>query len=80
MTLVIKSTRKVVVLGWHVGDIQGSHASIAATGHDGVEREIRNTENDGEANIYFPADYTGEVKVTVKGSKSGEDTATLHVQ
>lgn len=84
MTLVIKSVRKVVVVGWqHTGtsdwNIQGSHASISATGHDGIEREVRNTENDGEANLYFPADYTGDVDITIKGSKSGEDSSTLHI-
>lgn len=79
MTLVIKSTRKVVVIGWDTTAIQGKQASLSATGHDGVEREVRNTENDGAANLYFPADYEGNVEVTVRGSKSGEDTATLQV-
>ena len=79
MGLTVKDQRKVVVVGWDTegeGDtvIKGSHASMQVAGE-----EKRNVDNDGEANLYFPSEFEGEVDVTIKGSVSGEDTATLVV-
>lgn len=74
MTLVIKSTRKVVVLGWDKSAVQGKDVSIQVHG-----QEKRTTENDGEANIYFPTSFKGSVDVAVHGSKSGQEQATLEI-
>ena len=77
--VTVKSVRKVVVLGWDTSVVKGTHVSISAKGHDGVERELRNTENDGAANIYFPSDYSGSVDVVLRGSKGGVAESTVSV-
>jgi hypothetical protein len=79
MTLVLKETRKVAVIGWQTeGDnawnIKGHEATLEVEGE-----EKRVVKNDGESNLFFPMDFTGAVTVTVKGSHSGEDTATLSI-
>jgi hypothetical protein len=80
MTLVIKDVRKVAVLGWQTeGDndwtIKGADASLQVEGE-----EKRTVKNDGESNLFFPLDFSGDVTVTVRGSASGEDgPTTLHV-
>ena len=33
----------------------------------------------GSADLFFPSDFTGSVRVTVKGSKDGSDTNTISV-
>jgi hypothetical protein len=75
MTVTIKATRKVVVIGWDLDTVHGTHASIQVEGE-----EKRNTENDGSANLYFPTNYTGDVEITVAGSKEGTDSGTIKVR
>lgn len=74
MTVELKDTRKVCVITWDLECVKGTHASIQAEGE-----EKRNVDNDGEGNIYFPLDYTGEVKITIAGSKSGQDKGQIEV-
>ncbi len=83
MTLVLKETRKVAVIGWQTSEdmdeqaewvIRGANASLQVE-----DEEVRTVKNDGESNLFFPMDFTGKVTVTVKGSSKGEDTATLHI-
>lgn len=74
MAVAVKATRKVVVIGWDTDVVKGTHASIQVSGE-----EKRNTENDGAANLYFPAAFTGQIEVTVAGSKEGTDTGTIQV-
>jgi hypothetical protein len=74
MTVNIKATRKVVVIGWDLDTVHGTHASIQIKGE-----EKRNTENDGAANLYFPLNFTGDVDVTVAGSKEGTDKGTITI-
>jgi hypothetical protein len=74
MTVVVNDVRKVVVIGWDLDIVKGTNASIQAN-----EVEKLNVVNDGAANIYFPLDYTGQVEVVVRGSKSGEDSGTIEV-
>jgi len=75
MAVTIKSTRKVVVIGWDLDEVHGTHASIQVKGE-----EKRNTENDGAANLYFPLNFTGDVEITVAGSKEGSDSGTIQVR
>jgi hypothetical protein len=75
MTVELKATRKVVVIGWDEEQVKGTHASLQVAGE-----EKRNVTNDGRANLYFPAAYTGSLEVTVQGSRSGEDTGTITVK
>jgi hypothetical protein len=75
MTVSIKATRKVVVIGWDIEKVHGTNASIQVAGE-----EKRNTENDGAANLYFPATFTGDIEVTIAGSKSGSDSGTISVK
>src|SRR4029077_14597265 len=75
MAVTIKSTRKVVVIGWDLDTVHGPHASIQVEGE-----EKRNTENDGAANLYFPTNFTGDVEITVAGSKEGTDSGTIKVR
>jgi hypothetical protein len=75
MTVTLKHTRKVCVIGWDEEQVKGTHVSIQVAGE-----EKRNTENDGAANLYFPGAFTGEVEITIAGSKSGEDTGTITVK
>lgn len=79
MTLHIQSTRKVVQLAWDKEKLQGSHVSVQVY-EDGEWKEKENYENDGNGNIYFGADFVGDVKVRVKGTKEGVEEATLHVK
>lgn len=75
MTVELKHTRKVVVIGWDDEQVKGTHVSLQVAGE-----EKRNTENDGAANIYFPARFSGDVDITVTGSKSGSDSGTITVK
>lgn len=74
MTVELKSTRKVAVIGWDTEVVKGSHASMQVEGE-----EKRNVDNSGESNIFFPLDFSGEVKITVAGSKSGQDKGKIEV-
>jgi hypothetical protein len=75
MAVTLKHTRKVVVVGWDTDLVKGSHASIQIKGE-----EKRNVNNDGTANLYFPASFAGDIDVTVVGSKEGKDTGTITVK
>jgi hypothetical protein len=75
MTVKLKNTRKVVVISWDTDVVEGHMVSIQVEGE-----EKRTTGNDGFANLYFPAKFTGEIDVTITGSKSGEDTGTITVK
>ena len=79
MTIVLKGIRKVAAIGWTTegdGDwvIKGDTASLQAGGE-----EKRTVQNDGESNLFFPMDYEGDVEITVRGSKSGEETGTVSI-
>ena len=74
MTVVLKSIRKVAVVGWDTEVVKGTHASMQVEGE-----EKRNVDNDGESNLFFPGSFTGDVDVTISGSKSGKETGTLSV-
>jgi hypothetical protein len=83
MTLVVLAVRKVAVIGWDTSNdmdntdehvITGANASLQVGGE-----ELRTVKNDGESNLFFPGDFVGDVKVTVRGSRSGKDTQTLHI-
>jgi hypothetical protein len=75
MTVELKHSRKVVVIGWDTELVKGASASIQVAGE-----EKRNTGNDGSANLYFPTGFKGEVEITVAGSREGEDTGTISVK
>ena len=75
MTVSVVTQRKVVQVGWDTQVVRGSHASIQVGGE-----EKRNVDNDGKANLTFPNDFTGDVEVTIVGSRSGEETGTLTVE
>lgn len=74
MTVTLKDIRKVAVIGWDTDQVKGTHASIQV-----ANEEKRNVDNDGETNLFFPLDYSGEVKVTISGSKSGQDKGTISI-
>lgn len=86
LTLVGKP-RKVQEVGWNhstaedapAWHIVGDHASVQVRLADATEQEVKDVPNHGKVDLFFPADYTGSVTVTVKGSKSGEETATLSI-
>ena len=75
MTVELKHARKVVVIGWDTEAVKGASASIQVG-----DEEKRTAGNDGSANLYFPARFTGTIDVTVVGSKEGEDTGTIEVK
>lgn len=90
MTITLNSVHKAAVLQWHqfnssnedgasAWTIAGEEASISVKLHDGTEQEKRVVKNDGETNLFFPLDYSGDVEVTITGSHSGEDTAKLQI-
>jgi hypothetical protein len=66
VTVSLISTRKVAVIGFKV---EGVQAEIEVGG-----QEKRIVANKGTADIFFPADYTGHVDVTIQGSKPGSPT------
>lgn len=74
MPVHLKSVRKVAVVGWDINVVKGTHASMQAEGE-----EKRNVDNDGESNLFFPADFSGSVEVTIAGSKSGEEKGTIEI-
>jgi predicted RNA binding protein YcfA (HicA-like mRNA interferase family) len=74
MTVELKSTRKVAVVGWDTEVVKGSHASMQVEGE-----EKRNVDNDGESNLFFPLEFSGHVDVTIAGSHSGEETGTITI-
>lgn len=67
--------RKVINVGWDTDVVKGMNVSIMAG-----EEEIRSVLNDGFATITFPNDFTGECAVTVRGSKTGEQSDTVIVK
>lgn len=69
--------RKTVNVHWS-DKVVGASVSIRVD--DDEKREVRTTDNDGYATITFPADYTGDCKVTVKGSRSGGESGTVTVK
>jgi len=80
VTLSILNTRKVVVVGWTTegdGDevIKGSEATLEVDGE-----EKRTIKNNGEGDLFFPNNFAGSINVTVRGSHSGEDTASLAIE
>lgn len=87
MTLVLKSVRKVAVLGWSKAEpddtrewaLKGETVSLEVTHHDGTKQEVRDVKNDGEADLFFPLDYSGSTTVTATGSAGGTETATISV-
>lgn len=78
MALELKSIHKAAVIGWSEA-VRGHDASLQVELHDGTTQEKRTVPNDGEANLFFPLAYTGSVKVTVQGSRGGEETGTVSV-
>ena len=80
MTVHLKDIRKTAVIGWDTNIVKGKTVSIQA-GSGNIEdiEEKRNVANDGEANLYYPLDYSGSTDVIVRGSNSGEDKGTIHV-
>lgn len=87
MTMTVGSIRKVAVVNWSQhndpGDdphnIRGHEVSVLIDRKDGTEIEKRVVANTGTTNLFFPADWTGSVHVTVSGSKAGEETAALTI-
>jgi hypothetical protein len=89
MTVTLDSIHKAAVLKWHQhAPVPGNHsdwtivgreASISVDLKDGTEVEKRTVPNTGTANLFFPLDYTGEVHVVIRGSKSGVEEATLSI-
>ena len=75
MSVELVSTRKVCVISWDTDAVKGSHASIQAE-----DEEKRNVDNTGTTNVFFPLNYEGDCHITVVGSKTGEDSGTIHVQ
>ena len=75
MPIHVVTQRKVVQVGWDDNVVLGSHASMQIAGE-----EKRNVENDGKANLTFPNSFTGEVEVTISGSKTGSETGTIEVK
>lgn len=74
MTVALKGTRKVAVLSWDVNVVKGAQATIEA-----ADEEKRTVKNDGESNLFFPTNFSGSVKVTVRGSHSGEESGEIQV-
>ena len=74
MAVTLVELRKVAVVKWDADIVKGKSASMQVQG-----QEKRTVDNDGESNLFFPMDYYGSVKVTIEGSKSGEDTGTLEI-
>lgn len=80
MTVELKDTRKAAVIGWDTELVKGKTASVQA-GAGAIQdiEEKRNVANDGEANLFYPLDFTGSTDVIVRGSDSGEDRGTIEV-
>ena len=66
--------RKVAVVAWDAEAVKGKQVSMQVAG-----QEKRTVDNDGESNLFFPLDYSGEVTVTVQGSKSGEESGSIQI-
>jgi hypothetical protein len=75
MAVTAGTQRKVVEVLWDNTVVLGSHASMQIN-----DEEKRNVDNDGKANLTFPNSFTGSVKVTVKGSRTGEETGDIEVK
>ena len=69
--------RKTVNVHWD-DSVKGASVSIQVDAGK-EKREVRTTDNDGYATVTFPADFVGDCKVTVKGSRSGGESGTVTV-
>ena len=73
----IKDIRKVVVIAWDTEGADGVQGTTASLNVEGQEK--RTVKNDGESNLFFPSDFSGAVKVSVRGSHAGTDKGTIEV-
>ncbi len=74
MAVELVGIRKVAVISWDASVIHGENVSLQVG-----DEEKRTVKNDGESNLFFPADYTGDVTVVVRGSSEGEEIGTISV-
>lgn len=67
--------RKAVEVDWTDAEgIEGQEVSVEAAG-----QEKRVTQNDGNAVVTFPDDFTGDCEITIRGTQAGEATGTVKV-
>ena len=71
--------RKTVEITWDKEKVKGASVSIQVK-EDVGSIELRSVENDEHATVTFPQSFTGVAHFVVKGSKSGEDSGSYHVQ
>ena len=80
MSVTLDTSRKVVVLKYDTDVVQGEMIEITAvnteTGDVGQRAE---SNNDGEALLFYPVEWTGTNDVTISGSDGGEDTGTIEI-
>jgi hypothetical protein len=68
---------KVVEIKWDTEGEDGVKGTTASLQVEGQEK--RSVKNDGLSNLFFPNDFSGAVRVTVRGSRSGQDKGTIQV-
>lgn len=80
MAVRVSEERKAVVLTYDTDLVQGEGITIkaqnTATGDVGSRSEQN---NDGEAVLFFPADFTGSDVVVIEGSAGGVDSGEVEI-
>jgi len=64
--VVVHSERKGVSLGWTPEDEEADEVTVYATGEQGDVHNKLPQPNNGEAGVFYPADFVGESTVEVR--------------
>lgn len=81
MSLSIVDQRDVAVVAYDEATVKGATVSVERTVFPNSAQqhleEIRDVKNTGKVDVFLPRGYAEPFTVTVRGSDSGEETATL---
>ena len=80
MSVEVSLNRKVVVLTYDTDLVQGDMIEVRAENPESGDVGNRaEGNNDGEALLFYPKDFTGTNEVTITGSDGGEDSGTITI-
>lgn len=79
MAVELSLDRKAIEITWASDVVKGKRVHIRCVNPDGGDVSTLDTKNDGRAVITFPADYSGDTEVTVRGSGNSYDWGMISV-
>lgn len=64
--IIVHSERKGVSLGWTPADGEAEEVTVYATGEEGDVHNKLPQSNNGEAGVFYPADFVGSSTIEVR--------------